>query len=71
MHTQTTEPLEILVTEPDRRDEMLNEAEAALRRVAMTQRAGGILVTRHNPGRYTLELSDEVPFGQTREISLS
>lgn len=71
MHSQSSEYLEILVTEPRRRDEMLNEAEAALRQVAVTQRTRGILVTRHDPARYTLELSDKVPFGQTHEHSPS
>lgn len=71
MQSQPTEPLEIHVTEPGRRDEMLNEAEAVLRRVALARRSGGILVTRHNSVRYTLQLSDEVPFGQTHQLSLS
>ena len=30
-----------------------------------------VLVTRHDPGRYTLALSDMVPFGQTREQILA
>lgn len=28
----------------------------------------GILVTRHEPGSYTVALDESVPFGQTREI---
>ncbi|WP_284979901.1 hypothetical protein [Arthrobacter sp. fls2-241-R2A-200] len=63
------ESLEILVTDPERLDELLNGAEAALRRVP--QRVAGILVIRHEPGRFTVMLSDEVPFGETREQILS
>jgi hypothetical protein len=28
----------------------------------------GILLTRHKPGHYTAALSDQVPFGMTREL---
>ena len=68
MHTQT-EPLEVLVTPPGRLDEMLDHAEAVLRQIP--QRRAGILVTRHDFFRYTLALSDAVPFGETREQILS
>ncbi|MDJ0358495.1 hypothetical protein [Paenarthrobacter sp. PH39-S1] len=77
MHTQTTErsqatePLEVRVTEPGRLYDLLDHAEAQLRRVAVPQRFAGILVTRHDPGRYMLALSDTVPFGETREQILS
>lgn len=71
MRSQATERLEVLVTEPGQLHELLNDAEAVLRQVAMAQRRAGILVTRHDPGRYTFELSDTVPFGETREQTLS
>jgi hypothetical protein len=61
------EHLEVLVTEPVRLHELLDDAEAALRETAMHCRTAGILVTRHAPGRYTLALSDAVPFGETHE----
>ncbi|MFE4198876.1 hypothetical protein ACFRJ9_23750 [Paenarthrobacter sp. NPDC056912] len=63
------EEVEVLVTEPRRINELLDEAEAVLR--STPQRFAGILVTRHQPGRYTLALSDTVPFGETREQILS
>ena len=69
-HTQAAGPVEVLVDEPGRLDELLDHAEAVLRRAAAAHGCAGILVTRHDPGRYTLALSDTVPFGQTREHRL-
>ncbi|WP_028266017.1 hypothetical protein [Arthrobacter sp. MA-N2] len=71
MRSQTAEHLEVLVTEPARLYELLDDAEAMLRQVALPQQSAGILVTRHHPGRYTLALSAAVPFGETREQILS
>lgn len=69
MQSTTTEILEVFVTAPGRLDEMLDRAEAELRQIP--QRCAGILVTRHDFVRYTLALSDAVPFGETREQILS
>ncbi|MFJ5959029.1 hypothetical protein ACIQC5_24060 [Paenarthrobacter sp. NPDC092416] len=63
------EQVEVLITEPRRINELLDQAEAVLRQ--QPQRFAGILVTRHEPGRYTLALNDAVPFGETREQILS
>jgi hypothetical protein len=71
VHCQTIEHLEIVVTEPGRLYELLDDAEVMLRRQAVPECLAGILVTRHSPGRYTLALSDTVPFGETREQVLS
>jgi hypothetical protein len=71
MSSQATEHLEVLVTEPGQLHKALDDAEAKLRQVAISLRSAGILVTRHDPGRYTLALSDTVPFGETWEQSLS
>ncbi|TFB47579.1 hypothetical protein [Cryobacterium tagatosivorans] len=71
MRSQATEHFEVLVTDPGQLHQALDNAEAELRQVAMTQRCAGILATRHTPGRYTLELSDTVPFGETWEQTLS
>lgn len=71
MLSQTAEYLEVLVTDPGRLHELLDHAESELRQVALSQRCAGILVTRHDPRRYTLALSDTVPFGETREQILS
>ncbi|MFE4834606.1 hypothetical protein ACFRAU_07985 [Arthrobacter sp. NPDC056691] len=71
MPTHATGHLEVLVTDPGRLYDLLDDAEAELRQVLSTECCAGILVTRHNPGRYTLTLSDAVPFGETREQILS
>ncbi len=71
MSIQTTERLEVLVTKPGSLYELLDDAEAVLRQAAMGERSTGILVTRHDPSRYTLTLSDMVPFGETWEQTLS
>ena len=69
MHSQAAEYVEVLVNDPVRLYELLDDAEAVLRQ--KPQRFAGILVTRHAPDRYTLTLSDAVPFGETRELILS
>jgi hypothetical protein len=63
------EPLEVLVNDPSRLNELLDNAEAALRQ--KPQKLAGILVTRHEPGRYTVALNESVPFGETRELLLA
>lgn len=67
MSSQTIESLEVLVDRPEELYELLNEAEALLRQTAMAHGRAGIRVTRHDPARYTFELSDTVPFGETWE----
>ena len=69
MPNQSTAHLEVLVNNSSRLNELLDNAEALLRQEP--QRHAGILVTRHEPGRYTLELSENVPFGETRALLLS
>lgn len=49
-------------------DERLSEAVQGLQEIAMTGGTHGILITRHEPGHYTAALSDQVPFGMTREL---
>jgi hypothetical protein len=71
MHSQAAEHVEVLVTDPERLYDLLDNAEAELRQVASPECCAGIMVTRHNPGRYTLILSEKVPFGETREQMLS
>jgi hypothetical protein len=51
-------------------DEMrkgLDNAVATLIETAAKDAACGILVTRLQPGRYTVALDDSVPFGETYE----
>ncbi|OUM44708.1 hypothetical protein B8W73_02870 [Arthrobacter agilis] len=71
MRKPTLEHMEVLVTEPGQLHELLDNAEAELRQAARCRRSGGIVVTRHDHTRYTLTLSDTVPFGETRELTLS
>jgi hypothetical protein len=56
----------------DRRvlDERLDAAVKDLQEAAMLTGTHGIIVTRNRPGSYTATLSDQVPFGMTREIIL-
>jgi hypothetical protein len=69
MRNQAENQVEVLVTDAGRLHELLNDAESRLRQ--KPQQFAGILVTRHEPGRYTLALSNAVPFGETRELILS
>lgn len=71
MPSHTTEHVEVLVTDPGRLYDLLDDAEAELRQLASPECCAGIIVTRHHPGRYTLMLSAAVPFGETREQMLS
>lgn len=67
MSSQIIESLEVLIDRPEELYELLNKAEALLRQTAMARGSAGIRVTRHHPARYTFELSDTVPFGETWE----
>lgn len=67
MTTKTLEQVEILLTAKNQLHDLLTGAEAALRPLAIAHGDVGILVTRHEPRRYTVALSDRVPFGETHE----
>jgi hypothetical protein len=45
----------------------LDHAVDSLIETAARDATCGILVTRHEPGTYTVALDESVPFGQTRE----
>lgn len=67
---ENTNPgLALTVTTIDRQsmDAELDAAVAAVREQSIIDRQQGILVTRYAPGSFTVELSDEVPFGLTLE----
>ncbi|MGO4493452.1 hypothetical protein AB4Y86_15360 [Arthrobacter sp. 2YAF22_2] len=66
--TTASECIEIRVDSRRLLDDRLNEAVQGLQRLAMLTGTNGILLTRHRPGHYTAALSDQVPFGMTREI---
>ena len=72
-HARTTMPtaieaIDIHVTSRHSLDEQLEAAVKDLQEAAMLTGTYGILVTRNKPGRYTAALSDQVPFGMTREL---
>ncbi|MBT8162895.1 MULTISPECIES: hypothetical protein [Arthrobacter] len=48
-------------------DRALNSAVRELQTLAMVHGVEGILATKHAPGRFTLELSRDVPYGYTLE----
>lgn len=66
--TTITDSIEIQVDKRDVLDERLNDAVRGLQQLAMATGTHGILITRHRPGHYTAALSDQVPFGMTREL---
>lgn len=66
--TTTIETIEIQVDSRHVLDERLNAAVRGLQELAMVTGTHGILLTRHKPGHYTAALSDQVPFGMTREL---
>jgi hypothetical protein len=66
--TTITDSIEIQVDSRHVLDDRLNEAVRGLQQLAMTTGTHGILLTRHKPGHYTAALSDQVPFGMTREL---
>ncbi|KUM33486.1 hypothetical protein [Arthrobacter sp. EPSL27] len=64
----TTECIDIQVESRQVLDERLEDAVRGLQQIAMETGTQGILLTRHKPGHYTAALSDQVPFGMTREL---
>ena len=66
--TTITDSIEIQVDSRHVLDERLNEAVRGLQQLAMTTGTHGILLTRHKPGHYSAALSEQVPFGMTREL---
>ena len=60
--------IDINVTRRQFLEERLEAAVRDLQDAAMLTGAYGILVTRNKPGSYTAALSDQVPFGTTREL---
>jgi hypothetical protein len=66
----TPETIDIHVNDRHILDERLDAAVKDLQEAAMLTGTHGIVVTRNRPGSYTVALSDQVPFGMTREIVL-
>lgn len=65
--TAITPVVTVTVTDRGSRDMELDAAVAAVRKQAFPDSPRGILVTRHAPGTFTVELSDKVPYGVTLE----
>jgi len=59
-------PLTLTVSDRQSMDTELDAAVAAAKAHALIGRRG-ILVTRHGADKFTVDLSDAVPFGLTRE----
>jgi hypothetical protein len=68
MPTATAEYREVRVSSADEVEDRLNSAVKDLQVIATRSGTQGILVTRLNPGHFSVSLSDQVPFGLTREL---
>jgi len=66
----STQTIDIQVDDRKILDERLDAAVKCLQEAAILTGTHGIMVTRIKPGSYTATLSDQVPFGMTREIIL-
>lgn len=64
---ETPHCLSILATTRPEADEKLNASIQQLQALAQENPVRGILVTKHGPGRFTVELNDRVPYGETWE----
>jgi hypothetical protein len=60
-------PLTLTVSDRHSMDSQLDDAVAAAKAHALDGKRHGILVTRHGAGTFTVDLSETVPFGLTRE----
>ncbi|WP_258062043.1 hypothetical protein [Arthrobacter sp. ZGTC412] len=68
MITATAEQVEVRVDSAGEVEDRLNSAVRGLQVIAARTRTHGILVTRLSPGHFRVSLSDQVPFGLTREL---
>lgn len=60
-------PITITAVNKDELEREFNHAVKLTQEKAMTEGLRGILVTHEAPGRFTVALHDDVPFGLTRE----
>lgn len=67
--TSTTKEfnVDVLVTHRAHLERQLDEAVSRVRVMALQEPRRGILVTRHDYQFFTVSLSDDIPFGLTRE----
>lgn len=62
--------IEVVVSDGRELNGLLDKAVDTLIATALERKKNGILVTRHDGSRYTVELTDEVPYGLTHERSI-
>ncbi len=60
-------PLTLTVADRESMDSELDAAVTAAKAHALAEKRHGILVTRHGVDKFTVALSEAVPFGLTRE----
>lgn len=60
-------PLTVTVADRQSMDSELDAAVSAAKAHALAGKQHGILVTRHAADKFTVALSEAVPFGMTRE----
>ncbi|MGF9649157.1 hypothetical protein AAIH32_14375 [Pseudarthrobacter oxydans] len=63
-------PMTFTVFDRPSMDSELDAAVSAAKEQALANRCYGILVTRHAANRFTVALSEAVPFGLTREFQV-
>ncbi|MBT2594031.1 hypothetical protein [Arthrobacter sp. ISL-72] len=64
----SNETIYIHVTNSQALEERIDAAVSSLQEKAIGTGTRGILLIRDGPGKYTAALSDQVPFGITREL---
>lgn len=62
---------EIMITDPTTRDTELDTAVRIAEELATQEKSCGILVTRHDLSRFTVELLPAVSFGHIHERDLA
>jgi len=67
MKTTIDLPMAFTATDRGSMERQLDEAVDAALTQALHEGRQGILVTQHDPASFTVDLSDVVPFGLTRE----
>ncbi|MFJ4029561.1 hypothetical protein ACIPWF_19450 [Paenarthrobacter sp. NPDC089989] len=67
MQTTANLPISVTATTRSNMEARLDAAVIVAKRAAMRNGTQGILVTRLDYGSFTVDLSDSVPFGLTRE----
>jgi hypothetical protein len=60
---------EITAGSNDEADQLLNAVVEEMQQLASSEGHYGILVTKTGPGKFTVELSEDVPFGVTEETT--